>query len=304
MHLLLTGATGFLGPRLVRLLKRESDKTLYALARSEESGKKISAMGMTPVVADLNDPESLQRALKGLKIETVFHLAAEIATQRNKRLLWQTNCTGTQNLYEAVRKMASLERFVFASTVVVGEAHGELLTEEKPLIVETEYGRTKQASEKMLLQACQKDGFPAVILRPSHIYGTGGWFAGIVRDLQKGLFRIPGNGENLWDVVHVDDVAAALVLAGRSGKVGEIYHVVDDVPTTMKAFFTEAARHLGKKKVGHVPVFLANWVKGRDPIRAATRSARSSNQKIKALGWNPRYPDFKTGLARVFQEMA
>ncbi|MFQ5637644.1 MAG: NAD-dependent epimerase/dehydratase family protein [bacterium] len=304
MRILLTGATGFLGQRLVRLLKRESGETLFALARSEESSQKISVTGCRPVVADLNDPESLQQALKGLEIETVFHLAAEIATQRNKRLLWETNCTGTQNLYEAVKKMASLERFVFASTVVVGEANGELLTEDQPLTVETEYGKTKQASEKMLLQAHQKDGFPAIILRPSHIYGNGGWFAGIIRDLQKGLFRIPGTGDNLWDVVHVDDVAAAFALAGRCGKVGEIYHVVDDVPTTMKAFFTEAARRLGKTKVGHAPVFLANWVKGKDPVRAATRSARSSNKKMKALGWTPRYPDFKTGLAQVFQEMA
>jgi len=300
----MTGATGFLGQRLASRFMREYATTLLALVRSKTSGDKVSAMGMTPVYADLNDPQALHQALKSLKIETVFHLAAEIATQRNKRLLWETNCGGTRNLYEAVKGNPSLKRFVFASTVVVGEAHGALLTEDKPLTVETAYGKTKQASEEMLLRAFQESGFPAIVIRPSHIYGNGGWFAGIVRDLRKGLFRIPGSGENLWDVVHVDDVAAAFAMAGTSGGAGEIYHVVDDVPTTMNAFFTETARLLGKKKVGHVPVFVANLVKGKDPVRAATRSARSSNKKLKTLGWRPRYPDFKTGLAQVIQEMA
>lgn len=304
MNILVTGATGFLGRRLVNVLKRESDRTILALARSEESGNKISQMGITPVYANLNDPNSLQHALKGLEIESVFHLAAEIATQRNKRLLWDTNCTGTKNLYEAVTNTAGLKRFVFASTVVVGEANGELLTEEKPLAVETEYGKTKLASERMLLDAYHKNGFPAIIVRPSHIYGNGGWFAGVISDIRKGLFRIPGDGRNFWDVVHVDDVASAFVLVETSGQTGEIYHVVDDVPITMNEFFTETIQSLGKKKVGHVPIFVANWIKGKDPIRAATRSAKSSNKKIKGLGWQPQYPDFKAGLAQVFQEMA
>ncbi|MCB1321421.1 MAG: NAD(P)-dependent oxidoreductase, partial [Leptospiraceae bacterium] len=59
--------------------------------------------------------------------------------------------------------------------------------------------------------------------------------------------------------------------------------------------------HLGKKRIGHVPVFLANLIKGRDPIKAGTRSARSSNRKIKSLGWSPRYPDFRSGLEATFR---
>ena len=60
---------------------------------------------------------------------------------------------------------------VFASTVVTGDAHGELLTEDTPLPVETPYGRSKQEGERLVLDC----GLPAVVIRPSHVYGPGGW---------------------------------------------------------------------------------------------------------------------------------
>ncbi|EQA35641.1 3-beta hydroxysteroid dehydrogenase/isomerase family protein [Leptospira inadai serovar Lyme str. 10] len=300
MKLLITGATGFLGKRIVDLLKKEGGHELYSLVRSESSASASHKLGLQPILADLGDPLSLKKALEGIKLDSIIHLAAEIATQRNERLLWKVNHEGTKNLFESVANLG-LKRFIFASTVVVGEANGELLSEDKPLNVETEYGRTKQASERMLLEAYKTKDFPAIILRPSHIYGPGGWFQDLIRDIKIGLFRIPGNGLNYWDVVYVDDVAAAFLKVLHSGKPGEIYHIADDTPVTMRDFFNEAGTYLGKKKIGHAPVFVANLLKGKDPVRAATRSARNSNLKLKSLGWKPAYTDYKSGLKETFQ---
>jgi hypothetical protein len=63
------------------------------------------------------------------------------------------------------------------------------------------------------------------------------------------------------------------------------------------------AIHFGKSKIGHAPVFLANLLKGKEPVLAAIRSAKSSNSKIKSIGWNPIYPNYKLGLEKTFQEM-
>lgn len=302
MKILITGATGFLGKRIVDLLKKEGGNEIYALARNQKSAKNIEKMGIKVVYGDLGEPAVLKKSLEELSPNAIIHLAAEIATQRNTKLLWQVNHEGTKNLYEAAKDLG-LKCFLFASTVVVGEAGGELLSEEKPLNVETEYGKTKQASESMLLKAYQTESFPVVILRPSHIYGPGGWFADLIKDMKIGLFRIPGSGKNYWDVVHVDDVAAAFVKALHSGKAGEIYHIADDTPVLMQDFFNEAGHYLGKRKIGHAPIFLANLLKGKDPVRAATRSARSSNSKLKGLGWKPEYPDYRSGLKHTFQSM-
>ena len=116
---------------------------------------------------------------------------------------------------------ASGPRIVFASTVVTGEANGALLTEDQPLPVRTPYGRSKQEGERMLLAS----GLPVVIVRPGHVYGPGGWYAQelLTRLRQPGRFAVIGSGANMWDVVHVDDVVSALVMAagGRAteGKV-------------------------------------------------------------------------------------
>jgi nucleoside-diphosphate-sugar epimerase len=297
MNILLTGGTGFLGRTLLQPLLDEGH-SLFCLVR--RSGISLPA-GVTPIVSDLGAPD-LKTKLSDYRFDTAIHLAAEIATARDGARVMQVNHAGTVNLVEALRD-CSLRYFLFASTVVVGQANGALLTEETALDAQTTYGKSKQASERYLLDLFGQAGFPAVIFRPSHVYGPGGWFAELLRDMKRGLFRLPGGGANLWDVVHVDDVVAAICLLLHKGTPGEIYHVADDTPVSMKDFFTEAGLHLGKKKIGSAPVWLANLLKGREPVLAAIRSARSSNRKLRALGWAPRSPEYRTGLAATFEKL-
>ena len=99
-----------------------------------------------------------------------------------------------------------MRRIVFTSTVVTGDAKGALLDEDTPLPVETEYGRSKQEGERLL-----RDSSLEVIIRPSHVYGSGGWFVEefVSRLSQPGHFAVIGSGQNWWDVVRVEDVASA-----------------------------------------------------------------------------------------------
>jgi len=302
MNIVITGGTGFLGHEVIEVLKREGGHTIYGLARSERSAQSLRDQGVIPVDADLTNADRLRGTLKDLRIDAVFHLAAEIASQRSRAKLRAVNVDGTRHLLDAILPHKELKSFIFASTVVTGEAKGALLTEDRPLIVETEYGRTKQTAEKMLLDAHAKSGFPAIIVRPCHIYGNGGWFGGIIHQIRKNSLRMPGNGQNLWDVIFVEDCAAAFIAAMKHGKPGEIYHCADDTPVAMGVFVAEAARLAGGKTPGRAPRFLANLAFGKDTITSVIRSARTSNAKLKTLGWKPAYPDYKTGLARTFAQ--
>jgi len=76
-------------------------------------------------------------------------------------------------LLDACKSIERRPTFVFASTVVTGDAKGALLDEESELPVETAYGRSKQEGERLV----RDSGLDAVIIRPSHVYGAGGWFA-------------------------------------------------------------------------------------------------------------------------------
>ena len=150
-------------------------------------------------------------------------------------------------------------------------------------------------------------GLPAVVVRPSHVYGPGGWYAHelIPRLRQRGRLGVIGRGENTWDVVHVDDVAAALVLAGESAPPGSSYHVVDDEPITFYDFMALTAEQLGVGPPRCVPVALARLLAGANAVDAVIRSARSSNAKIKReLGWRPRFPHAREGVADTVARLA
>jgi nucleoside-diphosphate-sugar epimerase len=177
-----------------------------------------------------------------------------------------------------------------------------LLDEDTQLPVETEYGRSKQEGERLLRESSVEE----VIIRPSHVYGPGGWFVEefVKRLRQPGRFAVIGSGENWWDVVRVEDVASACADAAERAPAGALYHVVDDRPIHFYDFVALAATALGKGSPRRIPTWLARLAAGADPVRAVTRSAKSSNARIKSeLGWAPRFPTAYEGVPDAIARM-
>ena len=117
-------------------------------------------------------------------------------------------------------------------------------------------------------------GLPAVVLRPSHVYGPGGWYAKelVPRLTQPGRFAVIGSGANLWDVLHVQDLLAALMLAVDSADApGGTFHVADDEPITFYEFMRLTAEALGVGRPRRIPAPV--W---RDSSPGPTRSMRLS----------------------------
>jgi len=297
VKLLVTGASGFLGHAVcAELLSRDHEVT--ALVRRPGS----EPSGTSAVRGDLTDADALAAVLANVRPDCVIHLAAEIASQRDARRIEEVNIVGTRRLLAAC-KAAGGPRFVFASTVVTGDARGEELDEDSTLPVETAYGRSKQEGERLV----QASGLSTVIIRPSHVYGPGGWYAEefVKRLKQPGRFAVIGSGENWWDVVRVEDVASACVDAAESAPSGAVYHVVDDEPIRYYDFVALTARALGLGPPRRIPAWLARLVAGKDPVRAVLRSARSRNVRIKEeLGWQPRYPSARAGVPDAISKLA
>jgi nucleoside-diphosphate-sugar epimerase len=289
MRVLVTGASGFLGGAVCAELI-ERGHQVDALVRRPGS----EPAGTNPVAGDLTDAGSLTRAVESSAPECVIHLAAEIASQRDPKKIDEANIEGTRRLIGAC-EAAGVRRMVFTSTVVTGDAKGAVLDEECELPVETAYGRSKQAGERLLRESSLED----VVIRPSHVYGPGGWFVEefVNRLRQPGRFAVIGSGENWWDVVRVEDVASACVDAAERAPAGAVYHVVDDEPISFYDFVALAATALGTGAPRRVPAWLARLAAGADPIRSVTRSAKSSNARIKSeLGWAPRFPTAREGV--------
>lgn len=290
MRVFVTGASGFIGGVLCRRLT-EQGHDVTALVRRPGS----EPPGATGLAGDLAGGD-LHGALAEAAPECVVHLAAEIASQRNAEKVEAVNVGGTERLLDACTALDSPPRFIFSSTVVTGEAGGRLLTEDEPLPVETPYGRSKQRCEALL----SSSGLPFVVVRPSHVYGPGGWYAEelVPRLRQPGRFAVIGSGENLWDVVHVEDVVSALVLAvGSERATGRTYHVADDEPISFYDFMALTAQALGVGAPRRIPAPVARLVAGRNAVTAVVRSARSSNARIMdELGWTPRFPTAREGV--------
>jgi nucleoside-diphosphate-sugar epimerase len=297
VNVLVTGASGFLG-RAVCAELLERDHEVSALVRRPGS----EPPGTAPLAGDLVDAEALAAAVDRAAPECVVHLAAEIASQRDADRIAEVNVEGTRRLLEACRT-AGAPRFVFASTVVTGDAHGGEIDEDSVLPVETAYGRSKQEGERLVLES----GLSSVIIRPSHVYGPGGWYEEefVKRLRQPGRFAVVGSGENWWDVVRVEDVASACVDAAERAPAGAVYHVVDDEPIRYYDFVALTAEALGVGPPRRIPAWVARLVAGRDPVRAVVRSARSRNERVKReLGWRPRYPTAREGVPDAVAKLA
>jgi nucleoside-diphosphate-sugar epimerase len=289
VRVLVTGASGFVGHAACReLIARGHD--VRALVRRPGS----EPAGTAAVAGDLTDEGALAAAVRAAAPEGVLHLAAEIASQRSADRVREVNVEGMRRLLDACVADGA-PKVVFTSTVVTGEAGGALLVEDEPLPVQTAYGRSKQEGEALLFES----GLPAVVVRPGHVYGPGGWYEHemLARLRQPGRFAVIGRGDNLWDVIHVDDVARALVDALERAPAGEIYHAADDEPIAYRDFMALSAQALGVGPPRRVPAWVARLAAGSSAVTAVVRSARTSNAKLKReLGWAPRYPSAREGV--------
>lgn len=225
MKILVTGATGRLGSRLVPRLLLRGD-SVRVLARNPVSTDSFRKQGLEIAIGDLLDGESLARAVHG--VEAVVHLAAYFRGATPDEVQ-KVNLDGTLALAQATVD-GNVNRFVFASTnLVYGPGHGTVFQEQAPPQPDSPYPVSKFAAEQALMKFHQTQGLDLRILRLAFVYGEGD------PHLAEGLrwFR-QWNPNQQMHLVHHADVAQATILAlNTPGIDGEIYNVADNEPVAV-----------------------------------------------------------------------
>ncbi len=230
---LVTGSTGFTGTHLCRRLN-EAGYQVRALARPTSDTQALRDLGVEVVPGDVTAPMTLRQAVKGC--QTVYHLAALYRQEGvPKKEFWNVHVTGTQNVLEASME-GGVERVVHCSTVgVQGAIANPPATETHPYNPGDEYQRTKMEGEKLALQFFEKHNFPGVVVRPVGIYGPGDMrFLKLFKHIQNRKFMMFGNGEVLYHLTHVDDLAAGIILAGEKDPArGQVYTIAGNEYVTL-----------------------------------------------------------------------
>jgi nucleoside-diphosphate-sugar epimerase len=224
MKILVTGATGKVGTRLIpRLLKQGHEVRM--LVRSEERAKLLTSLGAESIKGDLLQPESLKCAVSGT--EAVVHLAAFFRGATAEEA-YAVNLSGTTALAHAALE-AGVTRFIYISTnLVYGPGQERRFTEEDSPKPMSFYPESKAASERALLHLHQTAGLGLRILRLAFVYGEGD------PHLNEGMMRFRNwNPSQRIHLVHHADVAQAVMLAMNAANIdGEIYNVADNEPAT------------------------------------------------------------------------
>jgi nucleoside-diphosphate-sugar epimerase len=294
MRILVIGANGFIGQATIRSLVN-AGHTVRGLVRSEDKGGIVKAAGGTPVVGDLTNPSTLERALAG--IETAVHLATASASTTPERwaeTLSKVRIDGSRTLV-AVARDAGTKRVILGSGYWV---HGNVkgtTTEESPLHPVGDSKFNYQA-ERIVLDACRKGDVEGIVVRPGMIYGNGSWFRPMVESIRAGEYRYLGDGSQRWSVVDLGDVGEAYRVIAEKGKVGEAYLVVDDLPVSVKAYTSFIAGVVGGPTPQGMGYAAAVKIMGGDFARILSANQSCSNAKLRALGWVPRYKTYKEGI--------
>ncbi|MBT3170005.1 MAG: NAD-dependent epimerase/dehydratase family protein [Rhodospirillaceae bacterium] len=253
MTTLITGATGFLGSAVVRLLLAEGQQ-LRALVRAGSDTKNIDGLDIERVTGDLTDMASLKAAAKGC--DALYHVAADYRLWIPKpKEIYDINVEGTRNLMRAAGE-AGVGRIVYTSSVAVLGLHkdGTPADEDVPVSLEDmtgHYKRSKYLAEEVVRGMVVKDGLPAVIVNPSTPIGardikptpTGR----IIVDFVNG--RMPAYVDTGLNLVHVDDCARGHLLAYERGKIGERY-ILGGEDLTLREILLALGRITGRPAPG------------------------------------------------------
>ena len=281
---LVTGATGFIGSRLVRRLLAEGrDVTIFR--RPSSSLKNLADFRVDDIVGDLNSASDWSNALDGC--QSVFHLAACAGMMdRLGKERETTNVEAVRVMCKALRHNRNNIRLIHCSSVAaVGLSKKPVeMNEETPFnLQDIHYARTKKAGEDLVIEGA-RGGLNAVIVNPATVVGEGmSWMqtrAFVSVATGKSLFYPPGG----TCVSYVEDVVNGMILAEQRGGIGERY-ILGGTNVSFRDYFARIAAVSGVRPPG---IRLPGWLlphAGRIMELISGKVGRDAGRIAAGFGW-------------------
>ena len=305
MRVLVVGASGAIGARLVPQLRQRGHEVTGS-SRSPGQAGRLRALGAEPIVLDALDAAAVHEAVAASRPDAMIYQATALADAgfgRNlDRSFAQTNrlrTEGTDILLAAARE-TGVRRIIAQSFAPYRYARegGPVKTEDDPLDpAPPRTARQTNAAMGHLDQAVTAAG--GIALRYGGFYGAAN--DGLAGPVRKRHLPIVGDGSGIMSFIHLDDAAAATVLAlDHDGPA--IFNITDDEPAPASEWTPVLADALGAKPPRHIPLWLARMAAGEGVVMM-TESRGASNAKAKKeLGWTLRYPSWRQGFTAAYSQ--
>lgn len=279
---------GYLGQRAARLWQEEGH-TVYAVTRSAQRSASLAAAGLRPLVADITDPATL-RDLPDAEMVLIA-----VGYDRSAGIPQQTvYVDGLRNILAALS--AQTHRLIYiSSTGVYGQCDGNWVDEQSPCVPVRRGGQACLDAERLL---CEHPlGARSIILRMAGLYGPGR----IPRRnaLQAGE-PLAAASHGYLNLIHVDDAARAILVAGREAATPSLYCIADSQPVLRGDYYARLAELIGAPP----PQFVAPLADSPAAERAGSSKRVSGQAFFETFRFEPRYPSFREGLAAIVEAEA
>jgi len=303
MRVLVIGASGVIGTRLVPRL-REQGHEVVGTSRSAAKAEQLSALGAEPAVLDVLDASAVRDVVAAAHPDAIIYESTAIKGisdfKHLDRSFGPTNrlrTEGTDNVLAAARQ-AGVSRIIAQSYAPnrYKREGGMVKTEDDWLDPSPPAAMTQTVSAMNHLdRAVSLAG--GIALRYGGFYGAPD--DDMVAAIRSRKFPIVGNGAGMISFIHLDDAAAATVLAlDHEGPA--IYNIVDDEPAPARVWMPEVAKIIGARPPFRIPRLAAKLVAGDLAVMMATEARGASNEKAKReLGWTLHYPSWREGFAAM-----
>ena len=260
---LVTGASGFIGGRLVERLVTEEGVHVRALVRSPGKAARLRKLPLEIVEGDLLDPQSLRKAVEGCDL--VFHCAAFTSAHTgDKKEFFQTNVEGTESILKAAVE-AGVKKFVHTSSIAVYGLNPPDGADEDTAYQPCDnlYCNTKIAAEEIVWAYYRETKLPVVVIRPANVYGPHSkpWTLRPIKLINSGQMMLINGGTGLCNYVYIDNLIDATLAATKCDEaVGQAYIISDGIAVPWKEFFGCYGRMAGRPQMRSVPELLGKLV--------------------------------------------
>jgi nucleoside-diphosphate-sugar epimerase len=307
MKVFLAGASGALGRRLIPQLI-EHGHSVVGTTRTEAKAATLFDLGAKPVVLDALDRDAVIKAVVDAQPDAIIHQLTALSHidfrkfEKSFELTDRLRTEGTDNLLAAADAVG-VAHFIAQSYAGWPYARigGPVKSEREPLDPRPapQTRRSLDAIRHLEMNVTEHNG---IVLRYGGFYGPGTGLQAEGDQLEmvrKRQFPVVGAGRAVWSFVHIDDAAAATVIALEHGKPG-IYNIVDDDPAPVGEWLPYLAEVAGAKPPRHLPLWLARLVGGEHMVVLMDEARGASNEKARLeLGWEPRHHSWRQGFPEV-----